>query len=220
MVELNIFPAAVSISLSGPEPIRYFGCEHSGSPLGKMMNMKMKLRSVTRRVGLLGALGLSCIAALDLAAKEPPKLSVSDQAVDRSTRGASYANVIKRVTPSVVTIQSTRTIQMRQYRHPFQDDPMFRRFFGEGDGAGPGSRRMREESLGSGVIVTEDGYILTNNHVVDGADEDGIVVSLADGKTKYDAKVVGKDARTDLAVLKVDAPKKLPAITLGGQRQA
>lgn len=68
--------------------------------------------------------------------------------------------------------------------------------------------------MGSGIVVSEDGYILTNNHVVDGADEDGIKVILADGKTRYDAKVVGKDPRTDVAVLKVDAPKKLTAITL------
>jgi len=179
-----------------------------------MMNMKMKLNLASRRAVLLGAVGLSCIATLDLVAKEPPKLSVSDREVDRSTRGASYANVIKRVTPSVVTIQSTRTIQMRQFQHPFLDDPRFRQFFGEPDSSGQNSRKLRQDSLGSGVIVTEDGYILTNNHVVDGADEDGIKVALADGMTKYDAKVVGKDPRTDLAVLKVDAPGKLPALTL------
>jgi serine protease Do len=73
-------------------------------------------------------------------------------------------------------------------------------------------RERREQSLGSGVIVTEDGYILTNNHVVDGADE--IKVALADEKTVLNAKVVGKDPQTDIAVLKVENGK-LPAITLG-----
>jgi serine protease Do len=145
-------------------------------------------------------------------AKDAPKVKVSDREVDRTARGASYAPVIKRVTPSVVTIQSTRTITQRQ--NPYSDEEMLRRFFG--DQFGPDRRRSRKqtaESLGSGIIVSEDGYILTNNHVVDGADADGVKVALSDGKTKYDAKVVGKDPRTDVAVLKIDA-KNLPAITL------
>lgn len=178
--------------------------------------MKTNLKSVVLRAGLLGAVGLSCIGVLDSVANEPPKLSVSDREVDRSAKGASYASVIRRVTPSVVTIQSTSTVQLRQFRHPYVEDPRFRQFFGDGDeGFSQRSpRTMQREGLGSGIIVTEDGYILTNNHVVDGADEDGIKVVLSDGVTKYDAKVVGKDPRTDVAVLKVEAPGKLPAITL------
>jgi serine protease Do len=175
--------------------------------------MKTKLKSVGRRAGLLGAVGISCIAALSGIAKEPPKLSVSDREVDRSAKANSYASVIKRVTPSVVTIESTRTVRLPQNHMGFFNDPRFRRFFGEDDSQ-DSPRKFRQEGLGSGVIVSEDGYILTNNHVVDGADEDGIKVSLSDGKTKYDAKVVGKDPRTDVAVLKIDAPKKLPALTL------
>jgi serine protease Do len=181
--------------------------------------MKTKLQNlsglITRRAGLVGVLGLACLAALIATAKEAPKLSVSDREVNRSVAGASYANVIKRVTPSVVTIESTRTIQVRQFRHPFMDDPAFRKFFGpEFDSEEEGSRKMRQESLGSGVIVTEDGYILTNNHVVEGADEDGVKIAMPDGKTKYDAKVMGRDPRTDIAVLKVETAKKLPALTL------
>ncbi len=156
---------------------------------------------------------LSCIAALNGLAKDPPKISLSDREVDRSAKGASYASVIKRVTPSVVTIESTRTVQLRQ-AHPFLNDRMLRQFFGEGDESGQPQRKMREAGLGSGVIVSEDGYIITNNHVVDGADDDGIKVSLSDGKTKYDAKLVGKDPRTDIAILKIEASKKLPALTL------
>lgn len=179
----------------------------------------MKLKSIVvtswaaRRAGLLLGVGLACLAALAGFSKEAPKLSVSDREVDRSARGASYANVIKRVTPSVVTIESTRTVKARQFRHPFMDDPAFRRFFGpESESGEAGPRKM--EGLGSGVIVTEDGYILTNNHVVEGADEDGVKIAMPDGKTRYDAKVVGKDPRTDVAVLKVDVAKKLPALTL------
>lgn len=181
-----------------------------------MMIMKTKIFSVARYAGLLGVVGLGCLALVNVMARELPKFSVSDREVDRSNCGVSYANVVKRVTPSVVTIQSTRTVQLRQWRQPLLDDPMFRRFFGQGDDSAPNQRqrRMREEGLGSGIIVSDDGYILTNNHVVDGADEDGIQVSLADGKTKFEAKVVGKDPRTDIAVLKIESDKKLPALTM------
>lgn len=157
--------------------------------------------------------GMFVMVATAVVANETPNVKVSDREVDRTARGASYAAVIKRVTPSVVTIQSTRTITRGQ--NPFfEGDEMFRRFFG--DQFAPDRRRPRKqtaESLGSGVIVSEDGYILTNNHVVEGADKDGVKVALADGKTKYDAKVVGADPRTDVAVLKIDT-KNLPALTL------
>lgn len=174
------------------------------------------LSLATRRTGfLVGVTGFACLAALAGVAKEAPKLSLADREVDRSVRGASYANVIKRVTPSVVTIESTRTVKVRRYHQPFMDDPLLRRFFGdESDAGAEGSRKMRQDSLGSGVIVTEDGYILTNNHVVEGADEDGVKIAMPDGKTRYDAKVIGKDPRTDIAILKVEVAKKLPALTL------
>ena len=167
---------------------------------------------VARRAGLLVGVGLSSLAALTLCAKDAPKLSISDRPVDRAARGASYSSVIKRVQPSVVTIYSTRTTKGQQQWNPFLDDPMFRQFFGE-EGNNRRARPRTEQSLGSGVVVTEDGYILTNNHVVDGADADGVKVAFADGKTKLDAKVIGKDPRTDLAVLKVDG-QKLAAITI------
>ncbi len=167
-------------------------------------------------MGFFVGVGLACLAALAASAKEAPKLNLSDRELDRSARGVSYADVLKRVTPSVVTIESTRTIEVRQFRHPFLDDPTLRRFFGQDpDSSGDGSRTMRRQSLGSGVIVTEDGYILTNNHVVEDADPDGIKIAMPDGKTKYDAKVVGRDPRTDVAVLKVNVNKKLPALTIG-----
>jgi serine protease Do len=115
----------------------------------------------------------------------------------------------------VVTIQSTRTVRYQQNWHPFFDDEMFRRFFPDMQPRQDRSRERRQvlQGLGSGVIVSEDGYILTNNHVVEGADEDGVKVALADGKTKYDAKVIGRDPRTDVAVLKIEA-QNLPAITI------
>lgn len=144
-----------------------------------------------------------------------PKVKVDNRDLNRQTPGTSYAGVVKRVTPSVVNIYSTRNVKERSWE--LMMDPMFRRFFGEapgrrqGQGQDRGPRR-RESGLGAGVIVSADGYILTNNHVVEGADE--IEVGLSDGKTRYKAKVVGTDPQTDVAVLKVEATG-LPALTLG-----
>jgi serine protease Do len=109
-----------------------------------------------------------------------------------------------------VNIYSTRKSRVQSFVHPFFDDPLFRRFFGDPN---QGSRQQprKTQSLGSGVVVSEDGYILTNNHVVEGADE--IKVVLADGKTEYDAKIIGRDPQTDVAVLKVDDARLKP-ITL------
>ncbi len=177
--------------------------------------MKTNLLLRAPATALLCALTLAALAVGAGAGESaPPKVTVSDQPIDRTAHGASYASVIKRVTPSVVNIYSTRTVKSQPFYHQFFDDPRLRRFFGEDfdpRDQRPQSRKM--EGLGSGVIVSEDGYILTNNHVVDGADKDGVKVALADGKTKYDAKVVGSDPRTDVAVLKIEA-KNLKAITL------
>src|SRR5690606_37212571 len=111
-----------------------------------------------------------------------------------------------RATPSVVNIFTSKEI--RTPRHPLLNDPLFRRFFGGGEFP---EEAQRASSLGSGVIVASNGYVLTNHHVVEAADE--IEVALADGK-KLLAKVVGNDPETDLAVLRVDA-ENLPAITFG-----
>jgi serine protease DegQ len=111
----------------------------------------------------------------------------------------------KKAMPSVVNIFTSKDVKVP--RHPFMDDPLFRRFFGdqlEGD-------TQHSSSLGSGVIVGPEGYILTNHHVVEAADE--IELALADGR-KAPAKVVGTDPETDLAVLKVDL-SGLPAVTFG-----
>ncbi len=124
-----------------------------------------------------------------------------------------YSAVVKKAAPSVVNIStSKRVTQMApQLMLPF-DDPMFRQFFGTPRGNQRAPRMQRETSLGSGVIISKDGYIITNDHVVNGADE--IKVTLASGKKEYTAKVVGHDPRTDVAVLKIDA-QDLPSATLG-----
>ncbi|MFL6565108.1 MAG: Do family serine endopeptidase [Burkholderiales bacterium] len=112
----------------------------------------------------------------------------------------SYSGAVQRATPSVVNIFTSKDAP----RHPLLNDPVFRRFFGD-------QMPERASSLGSGVIVSNTGYLLTNHHVVEAADE--IEVALNDGR-KLLAKIVGNDPETDLAVLRVDA-EKLPAITFG-----
>ena len=123
----------------------------------------------------------------------------------------SYADVVNRVAPAVVTIRSARIVRApRQY--PFFDDPFFRDFFGDRFGNNQQSQRQQvQRGLGSGVIITKDGYILTNHHVVDGAEE--IKIEMANNHD-FDAKLIGDDARSDLAVLKIDS-KDLPMLTLG-----
>ena len=133
----------------------------------------------------------------------------------------SFAPVVKQVAPSVVTVSTTMKGQRMQMRgNPFFDDPALNRFFGgPGGPGGSGGREFRapdRNGLGSGVIISKDGYILTNNHVVEGADE--VQVKLAVSGKEYIAKVVGADAKSDIAVLKIEA-KDLPAITLGDSEQ-
>jgi serine protease Do len=124
------------------------------------------------------------------------------------------AAVASAVTPSVVTIMASGEVQPasnRQQIPDFFNDPRFRDFFGEFFGNPNNNVPRRIQGLGSGVIVREDGYILTNNHVVQGMTE--VSVTLSDG-TEYTAKVVGADPRTDLAVIQVDA-SGLPALPFG-----
>ncbi|MGN6388038.1 MAG: Do family serine endopeptidase [Burkholderiaceae bacterium] len=122
----------------------------------------------------------------------------------------SYRNAATRAMPSVVNIFTSK--EAPQPRNPFMDDPFFRKFFGDRFG----EQEEKQFSLGSGVIVSPQGYILTNNHVVEAADE--IEVALPDGR-KTAAKVVGADPETDLAVIKIALPN-LPAITLGHSEQS
>ena len=119
-----------------------------------------------------------------------------------ATGQVSYANAVEIAAPAVVNIYTTKIITERV--NPLFNDPFFRRFFG--DQLAP--RKRMESSLGSGVIVSENGYVLTNNHVIEGADE--IQLALRDGRSA-EATVVGTDPESDLAVLKIDL-NNLPAI--------
>jgi serine protease DegQ len=126
---------------------------------------------------------------------------------------AGFSAAAKKVMPAVVNIFTTSTVKVPA--NPFMDDPRFRFFFGDQLDEGA---TQQNSSLGSGVIVSHDGYILTNHHVIEAADQ--IEVALADGRTAK-GHVVGSDPETDLAVIKINLPGgDLPAITFGHADQA
>jgi Do/DeqQ family serine protease len=118
-------------------------------------------------------------------------------------KAISYAEAARKAVPPVVHIYTSKEVKTQ--RPPFADDPVFRYFFGDRFGGS-----QRQSGLGSGVIVSADGYILTNNHVVEGMDE--IEVATNDGR-KFNARIVGTDPESDLAVLRISAGAALPAIT-------
>src|SRR5437868_8412228 len=136
----------------------------------------------------------------------------SDNGSSVNVEHNSYADVVARVAPAVVTIRAERRVRAPQ-QHPFFDDPFFQDFFGgrAPQMQQPPPRELRQQALGSGVVISPDGYIVTNHHVVDGAQQ--ITVDLTDRRS-FAAKVVGTDQPTDLAVLKIDA-KDLPVLSLG-----
>src|SRR5207302_1287894 len=182
------------------------------------MKITLKKSLIIALLAACGAIGwVASSGRFDRSENRRPTVSVAvnDAPLERQTKfTTSFAPVVKKVAPSVVNVFTTKTVRNPMPAlTPSFDDPFFRRFFGSPFGDDGGRRQPRtfkERSLGSGVIVTKDGYILTNNHVVDGADE--IKVARDKDKKKFTAKVVGRDPRTDIAVLKIEA-KDLPFIT-------
>ena len=181
------------------------------------MNMK-KILNIAVPTSCLVAVVFS-VAAFNkttAATPEPEPVAVAAPAPGQPV-DLTYA--AEKALPAVVYIKNTQNskVQTVEYSDPFEDffsDP-FGGFFGRGQG-GNGGRRQRQvqtpkrTAAGSGVIITSDGYIVTNNHVVDGADE--LMVTLNDNK-EYSARIIGADATTDLALIKIDA-KQLPAIQI------
>ncbi len=146
-----------------------------------------------------------------------PNIAVETSPINRDAKlGTSYAPIVKKAAPSVVNIYSTRIVHQQLMRNPLLNDPFFRQFFGDQVPNNERERTRKEQSLGSGVVISPDGYILTANHVVEGADE--VKVAIDDGKKEYTAKVIGTDPPTDVAILKIDA-KNLSAITLADSDQ-
>lgn len=135
-----------------------------------------------------------------------PAVAIIEAPKSGDRRPGSYADAAQKAVPAVVHIYTSQ--EVKTPRHPLQNDPLFRHFFGDDAGGEPQNRF----GLGSGVVVSPEGYILTNFHVVDGADE--IEVASNDGH-KYKAAVVGSDPESDLAVLRIPADHKLPVIAFG-----
>src|SRR5688500_18799566 len=162
--------------------------------------------------GVLAIAGAFAAGAQSTSSNSKPAVEVKrdTQAVNRGPlEMANYSDVVKRVAPSVVKITTNtkaKRVNVAGNQFPGFDHPAFREFFG---GRVPEMQQPPQSGLGSGVIISEDGYIATNNHVVQGADE---VIVTMDDRRELKAKVVGRDPQTDIAVIKVDA-ENLPAVT-------
>jgi len=147
------------------------------------------------------------LAALSFAILGATPVSAQDRVVPSSLNQLrlSYAPIVQHVQPAVVNVYAAKIVQNR---NPFLDDPIFRRFFG----VPGGQQEQMQRSLGSGVLVDSSGLVVTNNHVIEGADQ--VKVSLAD-KREFEAEIVLKDSRTDLAVLRLkDSHEKFPTLDL------
>ncbi len=178
----------------------------------------------SRPFGSLLAFGLALLVpVLPLSAQPDDRdasnaldLKIDREPIARTNRDRpSYAPIVDQVSRSVVSVHSTRPArEQRMGSHPLQDDPMFRRFFGQ---PGPATPPTPLRGLGSGVVVTSDGYILTNNHVIEGADE--VQVSFGESTRRFDAEVIGGDALADVAVLKIEPDEALEPMVLADSEQ-
>lgn len=162
-----------------------------------------------KKLVLISLVGLSLLYGKNSVEFKNAPSSVERVSPSSQNTILSYNNILEGVRASIVNISIKKKIDNSQAlsANPFFNDPFFREFF---KGLGEIPQERIQQSLGSGVIVSDDGYIVTNNHVVDGANE--IMVNLNGEKKEYEAKLIGKDEKSDLAVIKIDA-KNLNAIT-------
>jgi serine protease Do len=184
--------------------------------------MKNLFQPVSNRLTAIALGGALVMAGSALAFSQKPKAEkfseppVDETPIPREVGGhSSFSPIVKKVAPGVVKVFTTTKVHNTAFNGaPDSDmDDLFRRFFGDQNSGhmprhnfGP----QRQEGIGSGVVVSKDGYILTNNHVVDGADE--VKVALQDGRD-FTAKVIGRDPKTDIAVIKVEA-KDMPVVPM------
>jgi serine protease Do len=173
-----------------------------------MSRLKVTLSSIAAAALLAASVGLFTVNASAITFKESNSQELKRKMPEGEGVLLSYYDAVKDAKKSVVNIFTQKTVKQNMQANPFMNDPFFREFFGKNFGNGIPKDRV-ERSLGSGVIVSSDGYIVTNNHVI--ANSDTVMVFLADEKKEYKAKVVGADPKTDLAVIKIEA-KNLPPI--------
>ncbi len=179
---------------------------------------------VALTVALIGGALVASVVNWNHGSTVPIFVSTAQAASGEPTGSfVSFAPVVKRTAPAVVNISSTKVIKASsnmpaqrgrrgQQQNPMFDDPFFRQFFGDNSPFNMVPRDRRESALGSGVVVSPDGYILTNNHVVEGATT--VKVTLAD-RRELTAKTIGTDPQSDIAVIKIDA-SNLPVLPLSG----
>jgi serine protease Do len=178
-----------------------------------MINKKRFTLSLLLILAVGVFVGLILSSHLDITSQLPAKSKVSSKSVDILTQlSDAQSEVAALATPSVVNISTTRLIKTRD-EMPLDlfEDPFFRRFFGDQIPHPNLPKEHKEQSLGSGVIVSEDGYIVTNNHVIEKAQEIKVLLS---NKKDYNAKLIGADPKTDIAVIKIDV-KGLTALPWG-----
>jgi serine protease Do len=235
-------PAALTPAIGGSYTPDSFGSTHPGG-MKEPPSMQKQGRFVTLAAIALGSVLFGMVLAGGLNLTLPGHAADSGGAADRplhaaaraqmaagnapASAPASFADVVERVNPAVVSITATEVQAQSQRKPYFHGDP-FEFFFGpQGpqQGPQPGPRRRQpqpdqqqdepdiETSGGSGFLISDDGFILTNYHVVEGATK--IKVNLTDDRHDYTAEVVGTDPSSDLALIKIEVPKKLPFLTLG-----
>jgi serine protease Do len=172
------------------------------------MQHRLAAVAITTAIAVTGFMGLRAAEAVHAGANPPANVKVTQRSEAASAHG--YSAVVKQVVPAVVNISSTKMVKTSGNGE--LPDDFFRQFFGD-QGRSPRfnvPEEQREKGLGSGVIVSPEGYILTNNHVVDGATD--VMVTLHD-KREMKARVVGTDPRTDIAIIKIEG-SNFPTLTL------
>ena len=174
---------------------------------------------------LLGGSALALItgnpAGAQVAQNDAGEMS---QVVPRAGAPASFADLTEQLQPAVVNISTRQRVRLQATANPFAGTPFEGLFGGQGGGGQGGGTATREaQSLGSGFVISADGYVVTNNHVISpegvGSTVEAITVTMPDG-TEYPAKLIGKDVASDLAVLKIDGKRDLPFVRFGDSRSA
>ncbi|MDB5726257.1 MAG: protease, partial [Novosphingobium sp.] len=175
---------------------------------------------------LLGGAALSLATGLPAGAQVAQNDAHEIQTVvPRAGAPASFADLVQQLQPAVVNISTRQRIKVSAQANPFAGTPFADLFGGQdqGGGSGPGGPQTREaQSLGSGFIISADGFVVTNNHVItaDGQGEvESITVTMPDGN-EFPAKLIGRDAASDLAVLKITSPRQLPFVRFGDSGSA